>query len=201
MNRAGSFHGRYRLCAIDGTILTVADTAQNQLTYCKQPGLHGGTGYPQARLLALVACGTGSILDVVFGPMTIGETTYAPRLLRSLGEGMLVMADRNFASAALLQQIAATGAQFLVRVKLGRNLPVHRVLPDGSYLSVLAGMPVRVLTANITLHMAGGEARVETYRLATSLLDPDEGTAARGLVDWILATMAGSDGIRPTASR
>ncbi len=178
VQREGSFHGRYRLCALDGTILTVADTVQNRLIYCKQPGLHGGTGYPQARLLALVACGTRSILDAVFGPTSIGETTYTPRLLRSMGEDMLVMADRNFASAALLHQIRQTGAQFLVRVKLGRNLPVHRVLPDGSYLSLLAGMPVRVLTANITLHPAGGQARTETYRLVTSMLDPAEGTAA-----------------------
>lgn len=133
VQREGSFHGRYRLCALDGTILTVADTVQNRLTYCKQPGLHAGTGYPQARLLALVACGTRSILDAVFGPTSIGETTYTPRLLRSMGKDMLVMADRNFASAALLHQIRQTGAQFLVRVKLGRNLPVHRVLPDGSY--------------------------------------------------------------------
>lgn len=178
--RDGSFHGRYRLCSVDGTILTVPDTSQNLLKYCKQPGLHGGTGYPQARVLALVACGTRSIMDAVFGPTSIGETTYTPQLLRSMGPGMLVMADRNFAAAGLLQQIADTGAQFLVRVKLGRNLPVRRVLPDGSYLSVIGGMPVRVLTARITLHAQDQDQkqfRTETYRLVTSLLDPAEGTA------------------------
>lgn len=177
VDRKGSFHGRFRLCAIDGTILTLADTEAILLKYGKQDCFHGGTGYPQARLLALVACGTRSIIDAVFGPTSIGETTYTPQLLRSLGPDMLVLADRNFASASLLHQIHGTGAQFLVRVKLGRRLPVHRILPDGSYLSVLAGAPVRVITAHLTLRTEQ-ESRTETYRLVTSLLDPAEGSAA-----------------------
>ena len=52
--------------------------------FTKQAGNHGGTGYPQVRLLALVACGTRTLIDAVFGSTTKGETTYAPGLLRSL---------------------------------------------------------------------------------------------------------------------
>ncbi|MFF6877560.1 transposase domain-containing protein [Streptomyces sp. NPDC012474] len=63
--------------ALDGTTLTVPDTPV--LTrFTKQAGNHGGTGYPQVRLLALVACGTRTLIDAVFGPTTAGETTYAP---------------------------------------------------------------------------------------------------------------------------
>ncbi|GGP69428.1 hypothetical protein GCM10010185_47800 [Saccharothrix coeruleofusca] len=40
----------------------------------KQRGNHCGTGYPQLRL---VACGTRTLIDAVFGPSTTGETTYA----------------------------------------------------------------------------------------------------------------------------
>jgi hypothetical protein len=64
------------VCAIDGTTLT----APNLKTYHKQPGNHGGTGYPQLRLLTLVACGTRSIIQAVFGPARgpgNGETSYA----------------------------------------------------------------------------------------------------------------------------
>lgn len=176
VTRQGSFFGKYRICAIDGMVLTLPDTAQILTKYTKHPGNHGGTGYPQARVLALVACGTRSIIDAVFGPISIGETTYTPRLLPSMGPGMLVLADRNFASVALLHRISETGAQFLVRVKNGRNLPVHLPLADGSYLSLLNGVPVRVLSARITLHTGAGD-RSETYRLVTSLTDPKEGTA------------------------
>ncbi len=34
------------------------------------------------RLLTVVACGTRTVIDAVFGPYRIGETSYAPALLR-----------------------------------------------------------------------------------------------------------------------
>ena len=72
------------VCAIDGTIMSVPDAPANLARFTKQAGNHGGTGYPQVRLLALVACGTRTLIDAVFGSTTKGETTYAPGLLRSL---------------------------------------------------------------------------------------------------------------------
>src|SRR6266511_419075 len=81
-------------------------------------------GYPLLRLLALTACGTRSIIDATFGPTSSGETTYARQLLPSLGPGMIVLLDRNFPYAQLLNAIAATKAHLLVRLKATRKLPV-----------------------------------------------------------------------------
>ena len=173
---AGDWFGALLICAIDGTILSLPDTAPILARYTKQAGYHGGTGYPQARVVALIACGTRSIIDAVFGPTSIGETTQTPALLPSMGPGMIILADRNFAAAALLHRISETGAHYLVRVKNARHLPIHQSLKDGSYLSVLAGRNVRVLTAAITLHTSDGD-RTETYRLITTLSDPAQGTA------------------------
>lgn len=172
----GDWFGALRICALDGTILTLPDTDHILAKYSKQAGYHGGTGYPQARVVALIACGTRSIVDAVFGPTSDGETTQTPLLLPTMGPGMIVLADRNFAAAALLHRISDTGAHYLVRVKNGRDLPVHQVLQDGSYLSALAGQKIRVITATITLHTAE-EERTETYRLVTNLTDPHQGTA------------------------
>jgi len=131
------------VCAIDGTTLTVPDSAANLTRFTRGGGSHGGTGYPQARLLALVACGTRTLIDAVSGPTTSGETTYAPGLLRSLRAGMVVLADRNFAAAALIAAIARTEADVLVRVKNGRKLPALRRYRDGSYLSRMGAIQVR----------------------------------------------------------
>ena len=47
------------VCAIDGTIMTVADTAANLAVFTKQRGgATGGSSYPMLRLVALVCCGT-----------------------------------------------------------------------------------------------------------------------------------------------
>jgi hypothetical protein len=158
------------VCAIDGTILTVPDSAANRARFTKGGGHHGGTGYPQARLLALVACGTRTLIDAVFGPTTSGETTYAADLLRSLRAGMIVLADRNFAAAKLIAAIAATEAEVLVRVKNGRKLPVLARYRDGSYLSLLGTTRIRVIEAQITI-ATSATRRTGTYRLATTLLD------------------------------
>jgi len=153
--------------------VTVPDSDAVGTRYAKQPGANGGTGYPQLRLLALVACGTRALIDVVFGPTSLGETTYTPRLLGSLRTGMIVLADRNFAARDLLTQIAGTGAHVLVRCKNARKLPVLKRYRDGSYLSTMGTLRVRVIDAEITIATTAGRRRGH-YRLVTTLLDPDQ---------------------------
>src|SRR5690242_17955297 len=73
------------VCAIDGTTLSVADSAANLARYSKQRGgVTGGSSYPMLRLVAIMACGTRSVIDAVFGPVASGETTYAGDLLARL---------------------------------------------------------------------------------------------------------------------
>jgi hypothetical protein len=158
--------------AIDGTILGCPDTPANLAVYHRGGGGNGGTGYPLVRVLALVACGTRTIIDAVFGTDRIGETRYAHALLAGLSRGMIVLADRNFAARDWLVAVADTGADLLVRVKIGRRLPVCRRLGEHSYLSRIGALEVRVITATITVTTAHG-CRSEVYRLITTILDPD----------------------------
>lgn len=158
------------VCAIDGTTLTVPANPATLSRFTKQAGNHGGTGYPQMRLVALVACGTRTLIDAVFGPTTTGETTYAPSLLRSLRPGMILLGDRNFAAQGLLADIAAAGAEVLVRLKNDRRMAMLARYGDGSYLSTLGTLRVRVIEAEITITTTAGQ-HTGLYRLATSLLD------------------------------
>jgi Insertion element 4 transposase N-terminal/Transposase DDE domain len=106
--------------AIDGTVMTVADSEANLAVYSKQRGgPNGASGYPMLRLLVLVSCGTRTVIGAVSGPVAKGETTYAPGLLRSLRAGMILLADRNFGAGFLAAQIAGTRAGFLIRVRAG----------------------------------------------------------------------------------
>jgi Insertion element 4 transposase N-terminal/Transposase DDE domain len=158
------------VCAIDGTTLSIPHGTANLARFTTGGGSHGGTGYAQVRLLALVACGTRALIDAVFGPTASGETTYARGLLRSLRPGMMVLADRNFAAAALITAITRTGAHALVRVKNGRQLPVLCHYPDGSALSQLGATRIRLIDCQITISTSAGR-HTGAYRLVTSLLD------------------------------
>jgi hypothetical protein len=160
------------VCAIDGTSMCCPDTPANLRVFRKGGSNHGGTGYPMIRLLALVACGTRTIIDATFGSTSTGETSYAPDLLGALRRGMIVLADRNFAAQALIAAIADTGADMLIRIKSGRRLPVCRRLPDGTYLSRIGPVEVRVIRAEITIATSDGQ-RSEVYQLVTTVLDTD----------------------------
>jgi hypothetical protein len=162
--------GGLLVCAIDGTTMAVPDSPRNLAVYSKQPGSHGGSGYPLLRLVALVACGPRTIIDAVFGPTSAGEQDYTRRLARSLHPGMLVLLDRNFSGAALLGHLAATEAHLLACLKANRKLPVLARYHDGSYLSQIGTVPVRVIEAQITIATSAGR-HTGAYRLATTLLD------------------------------
>ena len=161
--------------AIDGTIMTVADSEANLAVYSKQRGgPNGASGYPMLRLLVLVSCGTRTVIDAVFSPVSKGETTCAPGLLGSLHAGMILLADRNFGAGFLAAQIAGTRADFLIRVRSGKcspKLPVLSRCGDGSWLSRFGGIPVRVIDAEITVTTSTGHA-TSGCRLVTTLLDP-----------------------------
>jgi hypothetical protein len=57
-----------------------------------------------------------------------------------------------------------------VRLKNGRRMPVLARYPDGSYLSLLGGLRVRVVDCEITMATTAGR-HTGVYRLATTLID------------------------------
>lgn len=83
---------------------------------------------------------------------------------------MIVLLDRGLDDAKLLETLAATDAQLLVRLKGNRKLPVLRHYRDGSYLSQIGTTRVRVAECEITIATAAGR-RTGRYRLATTLTD------------------------------
>lgn len=172
LTRTGVYWRGRLVCAVDGTMMCCPETAANLAVYRRGGGNHGGTGYPMLRLLALVACGTRTVIAATFGTDQVGETGYAHDLLGALRAGMIVLADRNFGYAPTVAAVAGTGADLLFRVKAGRRLPVLRCLPDGSWISRMGRVTVRVIRAEITITTSAG-SRSEVYQLVTTLTDPD----------------------------
>ena len=149
---AGVRFGRYRTVAFDGCVsFKVADTDRNRSWLGKLKASLGVTGYPVVRLMTVVETGTRALLGAVFGPPSTGEIDYARALLPLPGTNMLVLADRGFDAEAFLADLAGTGARFLVRLRNNRRLPVLARLDDGSHLSCIGALPVRVLTAELAV--------------------------------------------------
>lgn len=185
----GAFWRGLRVEAFDGTLLDVADSAANAGDFGRAAGPSGPVGYPQARVLALVECGTHALIDAVIGGYRDSEAELAPGLAAATGAGTLVLADRGMIGVRLWCAFAGTGAELLWR--LPRHIartPVAQ-LGDGSYLACIAidskmraawrergvDLPAQI-TVRVIEYTLDGSA--EVYRLATSLLDPDAAPAA-----------------------
>ncbi len=140
----------WRTVAFDGcSSLKAPDANRSWLGKIKHR--MGWAGYPMVQLMCLVETGTRGLLGAAFGPTAAGETTYAQHLIGLLDASMLVLADRGFDANTFLAAVAGTRAQFLVRAKSTRRPPVLAVLPDGSWLTRVGGLKLRVIDAAITV--------------------------------------------------
>ncbi|HEV3290376.1 MAG TPA: transposase domain-containing protein, partial [Streptosporangiaceae bacterium] len=168
----GVMFGRYRTVAFDGCrSVKVPDTPRNRAWLGKPAASRGEAGYPVIQLMTLCETGTRALIGAVFGTPADGEVRWARKLLRLLDASMLVLMDRGFDAGEFLAEVHATKAQFLVRLLSVRRPPVLRRFPDGSVLSVIGGIQVRVITATVTVTCHDGTSYGDSYRLATTILD------------------------------
>jgi hypothetical protein len=176
----GVFWRGLRTVAIDATSLRMPDSPAIATRHRKRRGDRMEWGYPLLRLTVLIECGTRALIGAVFGPETDGETVYAVPLLDKLTAGMLLLADAGYDSWRLLAQVSATGAHYVCRSGAARTPLILRVLPDGSYLSVLGHgkVHVRIVEAWITVTYADGTVHAQQWRLITSLLEAGRYPAA-----------------------
>jgi hypothetical protein len=179
--------------AIDGTVFDLADTDQMRAEFTTP----AGGRFPQARMVALVACGTRWILAARIDSSGISEQALADNLISELRPGTVNLADRGFFSMDRWTRAAATGAQLVWRVKNGaRSLPARlvEVLPDGSArvdlvesdamlsrrrtacgdrsLTRLRPVTARLVEFTVTSRdRSGRPMRTSRYRVLTTLLD------------------------------
>ena len=181
---AGAWLAGRRLVAVDGTCLDVADAPENAAWFGR-PGVNKGeqAAFPQARLVALAECGTHAMFDAVVGPYTTAENTLAGDLIDRLEPGMLVLADRGFCGFPLWQRAVSTGADLLWRAKPNMKPRHLETLDDGSWLAELrpsgnAGRHAEPLIIRvIDYQIDDGRPNDETYRLFTTIVDPDDASA------------------------
>jgi hypothetical protein len=197
----GAWLGSRRLMAIDGFLLDVPDTKENDEEFGRTSNGTKSNVFPQVQVLALGECGSHAIVGAALGPCNGGERELAEQILPGVESDMLITADRNFYSFDLWGKFRSTGADLLWRVNANLRLPVLRWLPDGSYLSVVCRprIPVRQREELIRCATRGDEVNTEEAHLVrvveyevpdregngsddlicvvTSILDPMDATA------------------------
>jgi len=174
----GAWYRQWRLVSLDGSTLAVADTADNDKAFGRPGSSRGSSAFPKIRFVALRENGTHVLWGAHMDRYATDELTLAEKVIPSLRQGMLCMADRFFPRYKLWRTAAKTGADLLWRTRQKARLDVEKRLPDGSYLSRIYastkdrrkkrnGIVVRVLDYHLK-NVADAEP---IYRRITTILE------------------------------
>jgi hypothetical protein len=102
--QAGRWFG-FNVVLADGTTALMPDSEDNQERYPQQSVQKPGLGFPIVRIGALISLATGAVLDYALAPYEgkgSGETSLLKRMWHTLTPGDLLLADRYYATYAIL---------------------------------------------------------------------------------------------------
>ena len=103
---------------VDGTTLSMPDTAANQAVYPQSGVQQPGLGFPLAMLVALISLSTGAVLNWTTGPCRgkgTGEQALFRSLMPHLSEGDIILADRYYCTYFTVAMLALRGVDILTR--------------------------------------------------------------------------------------
>ena len=177
------------LFGVDGTTFRIPDTADNRETFGLPGSGRGQSGYPQVRLVALMALRSHFVAGVAFGPCRgkkTGECTLAQELWPQLPEKSLTIIDRGFLDYGLFYRLShdeqgqVTNRHWLVRTKKNQRWKTLRTFGKGDELAELKighharkkdpGLPKTMVVRAIRYQVKG--YRPQT--LFTSLVDAEK---------------------------
>lgn len=178
------------LYGVDGTVLRIPDTDENLKAFGLPGSGRGRAGYPQVRLVTLMALRSHLISAAAFGPCSgkkTGEHSLAKQLWPQLPDNSLVIVDKGFLAYALLYHLShdddgsATGRKhWLIRAKKNLRWKTLEVFGKGDELVELTfshqarskdpTLPKTMVVRAIHYQVKGFRPQI----LLTSMLDPEQ---------------------------
>jgi len=108
---------RRRVRIIDGTTVTMPDTAANQATFPQQVGQQPGLGFPISRIVGITCLASGALLNAAIGRFN-GKGGDEQTLLRTIQDtfqsGDIVLGDAFFATYFFIATMQARGIDILM---------------------------------------------------------------------------------------
>jgi len=162
---------------LDGTTMRVADSEENRAAFGGQKAGagRGDSGYPQVRVVAMMALRSHVLSAFRFADYRTGETTLARDIWNEVPEESLVIVDRNFLVKKDLIHLETSGNRhWLSRTKVNTKWAIQEKLGKDDYIVEWdvheTGLP-RTWTLRAIHYKKKGFPRAT---LLTSLLDPEK---------------------------
>lgn len=186
------WHGR-RVRIVDGSTVTMPDTAENQAAYPQPKTQKRGCGFPIARILVVFSLAVGTVLEAAIGPYKgkqTGENSLFRGLHGELDPGDVVVADRYFCGwfdIVLLQQRGVDVAlhkhqkrptDFRTGRRLGQDDHVVRwpkpPRPDWMSREAYAALPEELEIRELLVRVKQKGFRVRKLVVVTTLSDDEQ---------------------------
>lgn len=186
------WHGR-RVCIVDGSTITMADTAENQKEYPQPSSQQPGCGFPMARILVVFSLSVGVVLEAMIGKCQ-GKMTGENSLFRQIHDRFepndIVVADRYFSGWFDLVLLRRRGIDVVVRKHQLRPTDFrkgHRLGHDDHLVrwkrpsrpawmskEQYATFPDEIVLREMRLQVKPHGFRAKSVMVVTTLLDPKE---------------------------
>lgn len=170
-----AFYQGLRLCGLDGSRFSVANTPQIKESLSKAKTRRHKAAFAKVGVAVLVELGLHNPIAAAIGPKDESEMVLSRQLLDRLPAKSLLISDRYYGQPAILIEFKEidpeSEREFLVRVKSNLKRRVLECYPDGSALVEIRSAKKTMLVREITGKVRRGNGSWTEVRLWTSLLD------------------------------
>jgi putative transposase len=190
-----------RVCVVDGSTITMPDTAENQAEYPQANTQAPGCGLPIARVLVMFSLAVGTVLEAAIGQYKgkqTGENSLFRTLHHTLSEGDVVLADRCYSGWFDIALLAHRGNDVVVRKhqlrasdfrtgqRLGKNDHLVRLAkpqrPDWLSAELYETLPADLTLREVRVRVNQRGFRSKLFVVVTTLVDA-EAIAAHEIAD------------------
>lgn len=126
---SGRLLGGRRVKIVDGTVVSMPDTPENQARFPQPHTQKPGLGFPIMRVVAVLSAFGAAVLDMATGPYKgkgSGETSLFRGLLDGLEDGDVILADRYYASFWLIAMLHKRNVDCVMRQHQHRRVDFRR---------------------------------------------------------------------------
>ena len=185
-----------RVRVVDGSTITMPDTAANQAKYPQMASQKPGCGFPIARIVVVFSLSVGTVLEAALGKYEgkkTGENSLFRTLKHCLDAGDVVVIDRYFSGWCDLALLQARGVDVVVRKHQRRHTDFregkrlgkddHQICwpkpprPKWMTRKTYASLPAELTLREVRVRVTQKGFRTKELVVVTTLLDPVEYSA------------------------
>jgi hypothetical protein len=174
---------------VDGSHVSMPDTAKNQAVYPQPPTQKPGLGFPLARITVVLSLATGACHDLAIAPYKgkgTGEKTLFRRMYDTFNPGDVVLTDALFDDYFIVCELCNRGIDIVARAqhervgsRMAQSKPDDDIIvwqrpnkPRGMTGEQYRSYPKTLIMRQVKVDARDKNNRVQQFKVITTILNP-----------------------------